>query len=382
MGRKQGDKVPLYQQIYNVLRKEVQDGLYALCEKGLLPSEHILSDRFQVERSTIRKALQLLVDDNLVRRIPGVGTKLVSADDMARPSEEQGSATVLSDKHIYRQNNTILLVSESESVRSMNEDHYYFRMIQDFERHISAQGCNLMIKSVNRDDRLAPILLQIMPAAIIFASHVDERRYNEALSVGVPCVSVDYYTPLMTSIVINNFDSAYQVIQMLAEKNHEKIGIITGGIHPQSSKERLGGVRQCFLRLGREWDEKYMVHGDYQFDSGYAAGEVFLAMPQRDRPTAVFAFNDNMAYGCYSCFERYNVKVPREISIVGFDRTERFTIAFGHITTVDVNIKAMVEYSCWYLFSRLTGKSPEIIAKIMIDTQLVDYGSVASGCHL
>lgn len=97
-------------------------------------------------------------------------------------------------------------------------------------------------------------------------------------------------------------------------------------------------------------------------------------MSPNDRPTAVFAFNDGIAYGCYSCFGRHNIKVPEEISLVGFDQSEKFNIAFGSITTVDVNIEAMIEYTCWYLLGRITGVTPEIQAK-KIDTKIIDCGT-------
>lgn len=104
--------------------------------------------------------------------------------------------------------------------------------------------------------------------------------------------------------------------------------------------------------------------------------EKILAMPKEELPTAVFAFNDDMAFGCLSCFEKHGISVPKDISIVGFDKTDRYQVIFRPLTTVDVNIDAMVEYTCWYLSERISGRAPVATAKIDIDAVIMDNGTV------
>ena len=83
-----------------------------------------------------------------------------------------------------------------------------------------------------------------------------------------------------------------------------------------------------------------------------------------------------MAFGCLSCFEKHGIAVPEDISIVGFDKTERYQSIFGPITTVDVNIDALVEYACWYLSGRISNTAPMTRVKIDIDVTIVDNGTV------
>lgn len=353
-------KLPLYKQIFAILTDEIKSGLYE--ERGVLPSEHSLSDRFDVERATVRKALQMLVDDGLVKKMPGYGTKIVAGEAEAAPFSGE----------ITAHSKSIMLISQEDYLRTSNGEYFHYRLIHGFERQLSAMGFDLLIKSAGADGSLSGAVLQTAPAAVIFDSYVPEEHYREALETGIPCISVNHYTPLMTSVVSNNFDGAYQVTRMLAEAGHQRIAFITGKWNYQTSVERLSGVQRSYIARGEALDEKYIIHGNYSFDSGYQAGEKILSMPEDERPTAVFAFNDDMAFGCYSCFERHGVKVPGEISIVGFDRSDRFSSAFGPITTVDVNIDAMISYTCWYLRGRLNGTAPDVCAKIQIDTSIID----------
>ena len=74
---------PVYRQIYDTLTSELNKGLYD--EKGMLPSEKELCARFGVERNTVRKSLQLLVEENRVIRRPGLGTELVKPKEGRKP---------------------------------------------------------------------------------------------------------------------------------------------------------------------------------------------------------------------------------------------------------------------------------------------------------
>jgi LacI family transcriptional regulator len=99
-------------------------------------------------------------------------------------------------------------------------------------------------------------------------------------------------------------------------------------------------------------------------------------MKSAERPTAVFAFTDDMAYGCFNALERAGLSVPDDVSIVGFDKSDRYSGMFPPITTVDVNIDAIIDYACWYIFSRLRGMAPDKRAKIQIDTAIEDNGTI------
>jgi DNA-binding LacI/PurR family transcriptional regulator len=85
-----------------------------------------------------------------------------------------------------------------------------------------------------------------------------------------------------------------------------------------------------------------------------------------------------MAYGCYNGLTRKGLRVPEDISIVGFDNTDRYADLFPPISTVDVNLSAMVDYAAWYFTETLAGKTPNTAARIEIQTTFCDRGTVGN----
>jgi LacI family transcriptional regulator len=140
--------------------------------------------------------------------------------------------------------------------------------------------------------------------------------------------------------------------------------------------ERLNGIRALYTARGIPLKPEYLIPGDWTFASGALAAEHILAMKAARRPTAVFAFNDDLAYGCYSVLDRQGFKIPEDISIVGFDKSDRYEGMFPPITTVDVNLDAIVDYTSWYLEGGFSGQAPKTCAKIQIDAAICDNGTI------
>ena len=359
-------KKAIYWQIYSILLGEIKDGVYS--DSVVLPSEKELCSRFDVERNTLRKSLQMLVNDGLISKKPGYGSVLVGNDNNQDKTDTDSSGT----EHIRR---NILLVTHEDYLHE-NDEYFHFKLIKRIDKGISEMGYNLLFKSVDTDDGFREIIRQIMPVAIIYDSYVHDGLYHVGLETGVSCISINHYTPLMTSVVSNNLDGSYNVARMLYNAGHRDIAVITGKHNYQTNIERMSGLQRLYLKKDLPANKTQVFNGDWLFSSGVDAGEKILSMPVSERPTAVFAFNDDMAFGCYSVFERAGLRVPEDISIVGFDKSDRYNSIFPMITTVDVNVDAIIEYTCWILSGLLSGTTPEYSVKIQIDTTLCDNGTI------
>jgi DNA-binding LacI/PurR family transcriptional regulator len=363
MKRKDIDRVsktPVFRQIYDILVSEMLEGLYTV--NGKLPSENELCIRFGVERNTVRKALGILVDERRVARLPGIGTRILSlkAENPAPVRRTEGRI--------------VILVTQVDYLYSPDGESFHYRLIHCFEKRLSRLGYHLLFKPAGEDGIVAETIRSTAPQGIIFDSFNQDTHYREAAQTGLPCVSVNHYTPLFTSIVSNNFDGAYRVMEQLFAAGHEKIAFITGKSSHQTNMERLSGIQTLYTARGRSLRPEYLIPGDWTFGSGVLAAEKILAM--KNRPTAVFAFNDDLAYGCYSVLVRQGLKIPGDISIVGFDRSDRYRDMFPPITTVDVNMDTIVDYASWYLENRFSGQAPETCAKIQINVTICDNGTI------
>lgn len=352
---------PVYRQVYDILFSEIGEGVYQ--ETNMLPSEKELCGRFGIERNTVRKALQILVEQGMVERVPGCGTRILFSEPQNQPRIEKD----------LRRN--ILMLTQETNPLSSKVEYFHLMLMRMFEKQISDMGYNLIFKTMDMNASMNEVIRYTVPVAILFDSFM---RSYDSFPEEIPCVSINHYTPRFTSIVSNNFDGAHQVGELLLEAGHRKIALITGKDDYQTNIERQSGFQSVLLKNGLSLEKKYIFSGDWLFESGFEAGQKILAMKDSDRPTAVFAFNDDMAYGCLSCFEKNGMDVPGDISLVGFDKSGKYDQIFRSITTVDVNIDAMVQYACWYLDSRLSGTAPRSVSKIQIETILEDHQTVRS----
>jgi DNA-binding LacI/PurR family transcriptional regulator/DNA-binding transcriptional regulator YhcF (GntR family) len=353
-------KQPVFKQIYNILLAELDTGCYK--ESGMLPSEKELCGRFNVERNTVRKALRILVDEERVVRVPGLGTRILFNQEGPHTPPEAGKIVVLITQKDY------LLSGDGES--------FHYKLIHTIEKRLSDQGYHLVFKTVGKNGAVTETIRGISPSGIIFDSFNQDAYYQEAAQSGLPCVSINHYTPLMTSIVSNNFDGAYKVAERLINAGHRRIAFILGKRSHQTTIERLSGIQSLYMSRDIPLKEEDLIGGNWLFSSGIEAGERILAMDSAERPTAIFAFNDDMAYGCFNTLQRGGLSVPDDISIVGFDKSDRYSAMFPPISTLDVNLDAIVDYACWYLADSLAGKPPKARAKIQIDTTFCDNGTI------
>jgi DNA-binding LacI/PurR family transcriptional regulator len=381
-------KRPVFKQIYDILINEINGGLYN--SEGKLHSEKDLCARFDVERNTVRKALHILVLEKRIARIPGIGTRITgdAAGPAEAPQEIADKAAKLPEKPETdptpvqtalppgEASRIILLISQIDYLHLVGGESFHYRLIHSLENRLSRMGCNLLFKPVGKDGTVTETIRGASPQGIIFDSFNPDASYRDAARFGLACVSINHYTPLFTSIVSNNFDGAYQVAKRLIEAGHRKIAYITGKSSHQTNMERLSGIQTLYTAMDLYLRPKYLIPSDWTFMSGAAAAEKILAMKSAERPTAVFAFNDDLAYGCYSVFQRQKISVPGDISIVGFDKSDRYSGMFPPISTVDVNLDAIVDYASWYLAGRFSGQAPETCSKIQIDAAFCDNGTV------
>jgi LacI family transcriptional regulator len=103
----------------------------------------------------------------------------------------------------------------------------------------------------------------------------------------------------------------------LAQLGHKRIGHIHGPNTFRSTHERFTGFKKGLADFGLPLDPSRTIEGSYTFDSGVQCATTLLL--RRDRPTAIFAGNDEMAVGIYAAARKAGLQIPRDLSIVGFD---------------------------------------------------------------
>lgn len=137
----------------------------------------------------------------------------------------------------------------------------------------------------------------------------------------------------------NDREAVGRAVDYLVEQGHQRIAIIAGPAGFRSARERREGFLAAMKRHSLETSPHLMAEGKYTFDSGVAAAEKLLA--QSPRPTAIFASNDEMAAGALHVARQHNLKVPTDLSLIGFDDSPIAAHIWPPMTTVRWPIRAM-----------------------------------------
>lgn len=118
----------------------------------------------------------------------------------------------------------------------------------------------------------------------------------------------------------------------LAELGHTRVGFISGPVTFRSSHERRGGFEDGLREHGLALDPGLVAEGAYTFESGLEGAARLLALP--DRPTAIFAGNDEMAAGVLHAARRAGLAVPDDLSVIGFDDFQIASRVWPPLTTI------------------------------------------------
>jgi len=133
---------------------------------------------------------------------------------------------------------------------------------------------------------------------------------------------------------MNDETAAYQMTQHLLTQGHEKIGFIRGHVDHAATSLRHAGYLRAMQEAGISVSDDLIVQGDFSFESGAAAARKLLGADALEKPTAIFASNDDMAAAVISVAGQMGLDVPEQLSVCGFDDTPLARVVWPALTTV------------------------------------------------
>ncbi|MBB5702485.1 LacI family transcriptional regulator [Ochrobactrum daejeonense] len=134
------------------------------------------------------------------------------------------------------------------------------------------------------------------------------------------------------SVSIDDEAAAIELVNYLLKLGHRKIAIVIGDPTHRSAELRLAGYRHALQKAGIARNPDYEVQGGFSFASGLAAGQKLLAL--ENRPTAIFASNDDMAAAVMQIAHDRGLSIPGDLTVVGFDDSAIARMISPQITTV------------------------------------------------
>lgn len=159
-------------------------------------------------------------------------------------------------------------------------------------------------------------------------------------------------------VEIDNEDAAYRVVAYLLDLGHRRIAHAVGPHDNIEAISRLTGYRRALRDFGIAVDDSIIWDGAFRFDAGVDVARTFLAHP--DRPTAIFASNDEMAMGFIRTVKDAGLSVPGDVSVVGFDDIEYTRYFDPALTTMNQPRAELGRIAADILVARMAGAEPDV----------------------
>jgi LacI family transcriptional regulator len=233
-------------------------------------------------------------------------------------------------------------------------------------------GAQLLIRRFDEARSLADILFDMVAgganALILPAPHceaISGTGLVERLKVPVIALCSGDELPDMSSVRVDDVAAARDMTLYLIGLGHRRIGFIRGARNHVISRTRFEGYRLALAEHGVGFDPDLVVDGDLTFESGLTATEQLLSL--RAPPTAIFASNDDMAAAVISVAHRRDIRVPDQLSVVGFDDSPISRKIWPPLTTIRqpiVDMTAMAVESVIEMLgdSRVTSSTSNLTA--------------------
>jgi LacI family repressor for deo operon, udp, cdd, tsx, nupC, and nupG len=246
---------------------------------------------------------------------------------------------------------------------------FFSLILQGIEDAAMREGYSVLLGDTQhdeqREERYALMLRRKEADGLIFLGH---RLPKEAAALvrsmpagRAPIVNGCEFSPRLAipSVHIDNATAASDAMDHLYRLGHRRIGIVTGPLVSPLSRDRLRGATARAKKAGAERDI-IVMNGDFSIESGAVAAERLLG--RRDPPTAIFCFNDEMAMGVIDTARRRKLRIPDDLSVVGFDDIRFARYTDPPLTTVAQPMRQIGEGTVRLLMEILQGHSaPESV---------------------
>ncbi len=221
--------------------------------------------------------------------------------------------------------------------------HVIIKAVSDEAR---SRGFDLVVFNSDRFDRpgrmqTCDMLSKLCDGLLVLLPNVNDAYLDVIEQQKFRCVLVNFDAKDMDlpTVVAENRIGARTAVEHLLGLGHRRIGFIRGTNGTGQSGERERGYVDAIEAAGLPVDPALMLDGAFMQQGGYAATEQLLALA--DPPTAIFAANDEMAFGAIDAVSSKGMRVPDDVSIVGFDDIPTSSYVFPKLTTIRQPFDAM-----------------------------------------
>lgn len=215
---------------------------------------------------------------------------------------------------------------------------FFSEVMAGVEQYCQKNQYNLIIATTGGDAKRLQQNLQTLihkqVDGVLLMCGDSRFQADMQLTVSLPLVVMDWwFTELNADKILENSElGGYLATKSMVDAGHQKIGIITGNLRKSVAKNRLQGYKKALSEANIVLNPDWIVESHFDFEGGIVGAQKLLALS--DRPTAIFCCSDTIAIGAYQAIQNQGLRIPQDISIMGYDDIELARYLFPSLSTI------------------------------------------------
>ena len=259
-------------------------------------------------------------------------------------------------------------------------DPFYSEVALGIEEEVNRHGYQVILTNTSGSlekeaDAIRTLRARGVDGIIFSTVTVDDPNLDQLIEQRYPFVVINR-VPIhhkavdrIDSVIIDSYAGGYKSVEHLYRLGHDRIALVAGSMKVSTALERTRGVKKAMVDYGIEFSPRYFFECDYDFDKARAAAKSLLKLSPR--PTAVFAYDDNMALGVREEVLSAGLRIPEDLALVGFDDIRFADLKGIELTTISQKKYQMGTISAQILVNKIEEKAVLMVNKVVLDAELV-----------
>jgi LacI family transcriptional regulator len=261
------------------------------------------------------------------------------------------------------------------------ENIFFTSIVSNIENILLQEGYSTIVCDYKEDpclegEKLQFLFNKMVDGIIVMPVTGSDDLINGIITKDIPVILIDRLINNVNCdvVLVDNLNASYNAVEQLIMLGHKRIGIIVGPEAVYTAQERLKGYIRVHEDYGREVFPDLIKYGDYQMQSGYELFQELLRL--EPPPTAVYVTNYEMTLGAVIAINETNLKMPDDLSVIGFDNLALARIVKPALSIVVQPVQQIGEVAAQILLKRLKGDQSDFPAVIRLKTELLLRDSV------
>ena len=261
------------------------------------------------------------------------------------------------------------------------ENSFYSSIAKNVESVLKDAGYHVVLCNSDDDPEsergYLTLLESVRVDGLIVTPTTKNRRELARVMHDVAIVQIDRQVEGLgaDAIVVDNEGGAFSAVSHLIDEGHTRIAILTGELDVATASQRLGGYRRALSRHGISIQESLIKSGSFHRE--HAIEDAIELIRARPAPTAIFAANNILAEGTLMALDQQGLRIPRDMSVVGFDDVQWMSMVDPPLTTVRQPLADMASAAAELMLRRLREGREGRPSTMVFETELIVRGSVA-----